>query len=162
MDIPQTKLREVVLQALYAYEIDKEGKDLLHPFLMECVKISKKNVKIAEEKAQNVLSKKGELDLCLQKSSEEYELERISVVDREILRLSLYEFFFEGLPLPIVIDEAIRLSRKFSTSNAATFVQALLNTIGKGALVEPKGEIKQICSTEDCSEKTCCVSSSCI
>ncbi len=138
MNIPQTKLREVIVQALYAHEVDKESEEPLLPLLMECVEISRKNVKIAEEKARNVLSKKEELDSRLGGASVEYELDRISMIDREILRLALYELFFEGLELPIVIDEAIRLSRKFSTPNAAAFVQAVLNTIGKEPRPSPE------------------------
>jgi N utilization substance protein B len=138
MNIPQSKLREVVLQALYAYEIEKGGEAPLHILLMECVEVSRKNVKIAEEKARAVLAKREEFDARLGAASEEYRLERISLTDRAILRLALYELFFEALPLPIVINEATRLSRKFSTPNAATFVQALLNAIGKETIAVGK------------------------
>jgi|JI9StandDraft_1071089.scaffolds.fasta_scaffold02285_6 N utilization substance protein B len=131
MNIPQVKFREAVLQALYAYEIESE--EPVDSLLMDCVEISRTNARLVEEKARAVLAKKEEADDRLKGASQGYDFDRISLVDLAILRLALYEFYFEGLELAIVIQEATRLSRKFSTPNAATFVQAILNAIAKGS-----------------------------
>nr|NGX48373.1 hypothetical protein [Chlamydiota bacterium] len=60
-----------------------------------------------------------------------YELERISRIERSILRLGLYELLYTDLPDKVAITEAIRLTRKFATAEGGAFVNALLDAIYK-------------------------------
>ena len=132
MLLPKPKFREAVLQILYSWEIsNSQGEELLI-LLMEQLKTTKKNMKEAEARAQLVFAKKDLLDEKIAAASLEYALERISKVDLAILRLAIYEIFFDDeIPETVALSEGIRLSRKFSSPEAADFVQAILNEVLK-------------------------------
>jgi N utilization substance protein B len=134
MLLPKAKFREAVLQILYSWEVtSSQGEDLLI-LLMEQLKTTKKNMKEAEVRAGQVWEKKDLLDTKIQAASDAYALERISKVDLAILRLGIFELFFdEEIPEKVALAEGIRLSRKFSSPEAADFVQAILNEVLKNA-----------------------------
>lgn len=131
MAITQRKLREAVLQLLYSFEVAELPMGDLIPLIMRTLMISRKNALLAVEKAQKVVDATAELDGWIGKASQNYELERITKVDKNILRLALFEHLKENLHMSIVISEAIDLSKKFSTPRASKFVHATLDDAGK-------------------------------
>lgn len=131
MKIAQTKLREIILQFLYSWEVKTFDDNDLIPLIMEMVQVSKRNAMIGKEKGEKVLQKIFELDEKIKSASTEYQLERISTVDHLILRLTIYEMLYENLPVPITIHEAVRLSNKFSTPGASAYVHAILDTVNR-------------------------------
>jgi len=127
MALPPQKFREIVLQLLYSQDFT-ESSPLVVPFLMEVVKVARTHVKEASAKAQAILQRLGEIDGQIQTISTEYSFDRISKVERTILRLGAYEYLYEpGIPTKVVLAEAIRLCRKFGTPESADFVNAILN-----------------------------------
>lgn len=128
MSLPPQKFREIVFQLLFALDLGGEADIELIPFLMHCLSVTKKQVRLAYEKAEAILNVKLELDDWIEKSSKEYALARIKSVEKNVLRLALYELLFEKtLSLKIIISEAHRLTRKFGTPEGASFVNALLD-----------------------------------
>lgn len=87
------------------------------------------------EKALAIYEKKSELDQIIQKNVQGYELERISKVERNILRLSIFELQEEGISNSIMIAEGIRLCRKFGSIDSARFIHALLDAVIKENVV---------------------------
>lgn len=98
-----------------------------------------------EELVRGTVQRRGRIDQYLAQHSEHWRLERMSAVDRNILRLAVYEMLWLGTPAPVVIDEAIELARRFSGEEAARFVNGLLDAIHKHVLL-PEGEARQSCS----------------
>jgi N utilization substance protein B len=75
-------------------------------------------------------SKLKEVDLLIQSHAKNYKLDRLSAVDRNILRLALYELLSgEGTPAPVIIDEAISIAKKYGTEQSGRFVNGILDQI---------------------------------
>ncbi len=74
-------------------------------------------------------AKTGDIDQQIVAKSENWRLERMPAVDRNILRLAVYEMTETETPAPVVIDEALELARQFSTDESAAFVNGVLDAI---------------------------------
>ena len=75
----------------------------------------------------------AEVDERIAKHAEHWRMERMPAVDRNILRLAVFEMTGEKTPAPVVIDEAIELARKFSSEESAQFVNGVLDAIHREA-----------------------------
>ena len=71
----------------------------------------------------------GEVDDRITRHAEHWRMERMPAVDRNILRLAVYEMTHEATPAPVVIDEALELARKFSNQEAVQFVNGVLDAV---------------------------------
>jgi N utilization substance protein B len=71
----------------------------------------------------------GEVDDCIKRHAEHWRMERMPAVDRNILRLAVYEMTHEATPAAVVIDEALELARKFSNQEAVQFVNGVLDAV---------------------------------
>lgn len=132
MSFPPQKFREIVFQLLFSFDASGQAEEELIPFLMAELTISKKNVKLAYQKALNIWQEREYLDRTIGEHSKEYSLERIKSVEKNALRLALYELLIEKqLNKKIIISEAHRLARKFSTLEGASFVNAILDSMEK-------------------------------
>lgn len=87
--------------------------------------------------AQGVASQVAEIDRRITEKSEHWRLDRMSPVDRNILRLAIYEMTELETPAPIVIDEALELARRFSGDESVSFVNGVLDAVHKGAEAPP-------------------------
>lgn len=146
MAVSVRKLREAVLQLLYCKEVSGSDEEGVSSFMMEELEISKRTVLNALERVNEVMAKHEEIDASIAEISEEYQFERIQRVERSILRLGVYELLYdEEIPAKVAIAEALRLSRKFSTPEAVSFINALLDNIYKQSLgeVTDKGKISE-------------------
>lgn len=83
--------------------------------------------------ASGAWSLRVELDAELATASSGWRVERMPAVDRNVLRLALYELRYTDTPLAVVIDEAVELAKTYSTSRSGAFVNGIL-----GALVDKK------------------------
>lgn len=82
----------------------------------------------------NILAKKGDLDKIIEKAAPDWPLDKISVVDRNILRIGLYELLFadrEEVPAKVAINEAIELAKSFGGENSGKFVNGVLGSVYK-------------------------------
>jgi len=75
----------------------------------------------------------SELDDRIAKHAEHWRMERMPAVDRNILRLAVYEMSYAGTPAPVVIDEALELAHKFSGEDSVQFVNGVLDAIHREA-----------------------------
>lgn len=128
MALSQQKFREIVLQVLFSFDIAKADEALMIQLMSSQLEISKKNVRFALEKVKQIIEKIDEIDDSIRSVSTSYNFERIHAVNKNILRIGLFELFFDPtIPPKVVIAEAIRLSRKFSSLESANFVNAILD-----------------------------------
>lgn len=132
MTLPKQKFREIVLLALYSMDMGNESESHVVDLLMEELKVTKKQGHDGYRKAAEILVCQAALDEKIAEASTSYEFERIPSVERNILRLGLYEMLNEeDLPEVVAISEAIRLSRKFSSPESSSFVNAVLDKLLK-------------------------------
>ncbi len=85
--------------------------------------------KFMEELARGTVAKAGQIDQQIALKSEHWRLERMPVVDRNILRLAIYELSTNSVEAPIVIDEALELARQFSGDEAVSFINGILDAV---------------------------------
>jgi N utilization substance protein B len=122
-------LRVKVLQILYAYEmsqdpIDKVKKDV---FVNE---LSDENQEFVDSLISQVLKNEKELDEIITVKCQNWELERISVIDRIVLRMGITELmYFPDIPPKVSINEAIDIAKEFCTRNSGKFVNGILDAV---------------------------------
>lgn len=132
MTISQQKQREVVFHLLYSYDFAQNSTEEMIPFLMAYHAIPKKAFYIAEEKKEAILAKLPEIDELISSTSLAYEFSRISRIEKNILRLGVFEIYFaDDIPDKVAISEAIRLARKYGGPEGSTFVNAILDLLYK-------------------------------
>jgi N utilization substance protein B len=78
---------------------------------------------------QGVVENITEVDERITKHAEHWRMERMPAVDRNILRLAVYEMSHGGTPAPVTIDEALELARKFSNEESVQFVNGVLDAV---------------------------------
>jgi N utilization substance protein B len=75
----------------------------------------------------------GDIDKRISEKSENWRLERMPAVDRNILRLAVYEMNELKTPAPVVIDEALELARQFSGDESVSFINGVLDAVHRGS-----------------------------
>lgn len=132
MALPQQKFREIVFLLLYSHDMGRTDDDEMISFLMEELSVSKQSVLKAMERARLISDKLPEIDAQIAAKSVTYEFERIQSVERNVLRLGVYELFHDNeLPPKVAIAEALRLAKKFGTPESVAFVNAILDSLFK-------------------------------
>ncbi len=129
MALPQQKLREIVFQLLYSHDLAQAEDEDMIAMMMPQLEVTKKNILEALKRRKEVQEKFQELDQLIAQTSDSYEFERIPSIERNILRLGAFELLFSSIPHKVAIAEAIRLTRKFATPEAAAFVNAILDKL---------------------------------
>ncbi len=138
MALSQQKFREIVFQLLYSQEVGRPDEALMTDLMMNELAVSKKNVRLAQERVQLIKDHFSQIDPLIASVSTSYDFERIQTVTKNILRLAVFELFFDDqIPPKVAIAEAIRLSRKFNTPESASFVNALLDHLYQASLGGP-------------------------
>lgn len=79
-----------------------------------------------------VVEHAADIDACIRDASPKWRIERMGMVDRNVLRLATFECLHrEDVPLKVILDEAIEIARRFGTEDSASFVNGVLDTVGK-------------------------------
>lgn len=129
--------RSIVLQTLFEWDLNGVAKnglaDVLKRNVDEFAKGSS-DTPFMERLLDGVLQKQKELDLVIEKAAPEWPIDRISPVDRNILRLGLYELLFADraeVPAKVAINEAIELAKQFGGENSSRFINGVLGAVYK-------------------------------
>ena len=137
MTVPMQKFREAVFQMLYSYDLSEAHDEAMVRLIMEELAITKKTALQAQERAQKIRAQLPHIDKLIAEASISYAFERIQSVERNVIRLGLYELLYDDeIPPKVAISEALRLARKFGTKEAAFFVNAILDVHYKKSLGE--------------------------
>ena len=130
MPLPPQKFREMVFQLLYSRLFGASEPADMVPMLMAELRVTKNSVCKAVQRAEAIEAHFDQLDPQIASASPNYRFERISGVEKTILRLALYELLHDPtLPSRVAMAEAMRLTRKFGTPESAKFVTAILDVI---------------------------------
>ncbi len=129
------KAREYALQIIFQIDFREkkiDSKDL-EDFWSD--KKESKDVKeFTEELVRGTLSKIDEIDTMIKRVAENWILERMAAVDRNILRFAAYELLYrKDIPSAVTINEAIEIAKKFSSTEAAPFINGILDRLAKEA-----------------------------
>ena len=120
--------RRLAMQAVYQAEVSGIGIDEALKNLLEEEKYIPETVEFAQKLARAAWDKIKENDKIIEKLSVDWPLDRIGKVDHSILRLALYEIDAGETPASVVIDEAVELAKKYSSREAAKFINGILGS----------------------------------
>ena len=85
--------------------------------------------KFMEELVRGTVAGVEDIDKAIEQKSDNWRLSRMPVVDRNILRLAIYELTLNEIPAPIIIDEALELARQFSADESIPFINGILDAV---------------------------------
>ncbi len=128
--------RQVALQLLYQDDLNPQVEPAaVAKFLRSSLKRKAAAMEFALSLLDGVREHRAELDPLLAAKAENWTLDRMAVVDRNILRLAVFEFLHETeTPTTVVINEALEIARKFSTEESTQFINGILDAINKNYL----------------------------
>lgn len=141
--------RSIVLQALFEWDLNAIDKKEVSTILDRNIEEFAKNNTdrpFMDKLLSGILAKQPELDLVITKAAPEWPIDRISPVDRNILRLGLYELLFSErseVPAKVAINEAIELAKQFGGDNSSRFVNGVLGAVYKEIGEPGKEEISK-------------------
>jgi N utilization substance protein B len=122
--------RELSLQILYNIEISKEDKNRVLEDTKRTVSPNDETWSYATRLIEAVYARYAELDKLIEEKCDNWDLERVAVLDKNILRMAITEIlYFDDIPAKVSIDEAIELAKKYSTEKSGTFVNGILDPI---------------------------------
>jgi N utilization substance protein B len=133
MNINRRKARELALQVLYACEAgnDEAFEQVLGTFGEETTG-SEVIARYAKNLVKSVLDSKEKIDELLSKHTANWDLKRMTVIDRNILRMAVGELlFFKETPYRVVIDEAVEIAKIYGTEESWKFVNGVIDSIHK-------------------------------
>ncbi len=126
------KARESALQMLFAADVSEvRGDELVRYYWNEIsdAELDDSAREFATRLAIGTLSNLKTIDERIRSRAEHWRIERMAIVDRNVLRLAVYEFLFEPTPHTVAINEALEIARRFSTYEATQFINGILDAI---------------------------------
>ena len=126
------KARECALQMLFAADVaGTRGDQLARTFWSELTddELEPGAQDFATRLAMGALAHLEEVDERIKSRAEHWRISRMALVDRNLLRLAVYEFLHEATPRTVTINEALEIARRFSTYEATQFINGILDAI---------------------------------
>ena len=126
------KARELALQMLYQFDLSGNGPDIIIEMFEDLQKSKPNTREFAEKIFRGTVSYLADIDGMIQAQADNWRISRMAVVDRNIIRMSIYEFLHEtDTPKLVVIDEAIEIAKKFGNDKSSQFINGILDGILK-------------------------------
>ena len=128
------KAREMALQTLFQLDYNSKGKDeALEIVLSEYSNIAENTKEYTENLVSGTQAHITEIDTLIGEISNEWKIDRMPGIDRNIARIAIYEMRFgnEALPPNVVINEAVELAKLFGTEESSRFVNGILGSLVK-------------------------------
>ena len=142
MSLRRRAVRERVLQALYAYELSHEPIQMIIENIVGDLQKQPESFSFAKQLIFKVIECTKELDGFIRQRVEHWEFNRLAVIDRIVLRMSICELlYFDDIPPKVTINEAIEIARSFSTDKSDKFVNGVLDSILED--LKKEGRIKK-------------------
>jgi N utilization substance protein B len=129
--------RECALQMLYEYDVGKISADAVLSSFWEMNEQPERVREFASQLFRGTLLRIKEIDKLIQGHTKNWRLSRMAAVDRNVLRLAVFELIADAkTPDTVVINEALEIAKKFSTNDSAQFVNGILDSIKNDLLQE--------------------------
>lgn len=143
----RTKIRGLALQVLYEVDLSSHPhgeaiSDRLEDETNEITRtggkpLDAKSIRFFHEIVEGVIPLTAQLDKFISQQAPEWPMDQVAVVDRNILRIALWEFAIAGIPVKVAINEAIELAKLFGSESSPRFINGVL-----GSLAERQNEIQ--------------------
>ena len=125
------QVRERVLQALYAHALSgDDAEHVLATLITPTFKDEPTYLRFAEKLFLRSLDARAEADALIGRHTENWELDRLALTDRLVLRMAIAEMlFFEDIPPKVTLNEALEVAKAFSTDKSGAFVNGVLDAV---------------------------------
>ncbi len=124
------KAREYALQMLFQWDITRDNIEQIAATFWENHDEPAVVVEFARQLVTRTIEHVEEIDALIQRHAENWRLDRMAVVDRNVLRLAAQEFLYgRETPKPVVMNEAIEIARRYSSLESPQFVNGILDSI---------------------------------
>jgi N utilization substance protein B len=133
------KSREYALQMLFQWEMGKQDVARVEKGFWISAPAQKSTRDFANQLFESAAASAAEMDQIISAHAKNWRLERISVIDRAILRLALVELRTVGTPMRVVLNEALELAKTFSSDDAVPFINGILDAVVKSAAKNAAG-----------------------
>ncbi len=122
--------RELALQFLYGYDLNRKDRaEALEDFRRGC-RHPESVRRFAEELIEGCLDRQEDIDRVISGHARNWDLDRLALVDKQILRLALFELYYrDDIPPPVTINEAVEIAKKYSTPQSGPFVNGILDRV---------------------------------
>jgi N utilization substance protein B len=127
------KSRELVLQMLFQADMGKQdADDVRRTFWKERTSVGADVQGFAEDLFQVANDRGSDIDELIERHAEHWRMDRMSAVDRNILRAAVAELVgFPATPRAVIINEALEIARKFSSLESVQFINGVLDSVGR-------------------------------
>lgn len=126
----RTTAREAALQMLYALEASGEGTEAVIRAFWRETPGDAEGREYADELVRGFATLREQVDEAVRAASDNWRLERMARVDRNVLRIATYELMDQSkVPRSVIIDEAVNLAKKFGTEESGKFVNGVLSRV---------------------------------
>ncbi len=136
------KARECALQMLFSFDLARPSVDeLLQTYWGEMAEATQEVQEFANELTIGTITHLSEIDERIRQRTEHWRISRMAVVDRNLLRMAVYEFLYQPhTPKTVAINEALEIARRFSTGEATQFINGILDAIKRDLEAEQAPE----------------------
>jgi N utilization substance protein B len=129
---PRRKAREYALQMLFQWDITHDSIDQIVSNFFEQQEETQAVGDFARQLVIRTVEHIEKIDALIQRHAEHWRLDRMAIVDRNLLRLATQEFLFDKeTPKTVVINEAIEIAQRFSSKESPQFINGILDSIKK-------------------------------
>ncbi|HEY2804988.1 MAG TPA: transcription antitermination factor NusB [Gemmatimonadales bacterium] len=131
---PETRSRALALQLLYAWDLPGATSGTPEATWARVLAMVGPTPRVEErglELASGVVKGQPRLDASIERAAERWRIERLGIIDRNVLRLGTLEIETDAAPIRVVIDEAVRLARWFGGEKSPSFVNGVLDRIAR-------------------------------
>lgn len=125
------KSREFALQMLFEWDMARQKPARIEQNFWRSARAADSTRKFAAQLFQGAVAEADKSDALVEKLSENWRLDRLAAVDRNILRLAIFELRYGTAPARVVMDEALELAKKFSSEDSASFLNGILDAAYK-------------------------------
>ncbi len=134
---PRTHARSIALQALYEIDIAEHPIGIVLTNLFKGTQLEQRHQKFAIEIVRGITPIRNDLDAYIAEHAPEWPIDQISIIDRNLVRIALWEFAVSKIsPVKVAINEAVELAKVYGSDSAPRFVNGVL-----GSLAERQSEI---------------------
>lgn len=130
--------REFALQVLYQLEITKQGALQAMVQLRENFSPEEGEDEFAKRVVLGVMEHRQEIDRLIKERSENWRLDRMTIIDRNILRIAIFELLYCGdIPPKVTLNEAIDLGKRYGSEESGSFINGILDRIQNEVIRKP-------------------------
>lgn len=137
------RARECALQMLFSFDLARPSVgELIDNYWGEMAEAAEDVRNFANELVAGTINHLDDIDERIRLRTEHWRIPRMAVVDRNLLRLAIYEFVYQpSTPKTVAINEALEIARRFSTTEATQFINGILDAIKRDLEMQPAPDV---------------------